>query len=84
MHSLLGNARRLWVVLFVLCILLICIVVVTVPFVCCSVKLPLSRPTGFCLLLSILLRSLAGGGAAAWRFCCWQQPNRNNMDIEKR
>jgi len=28
------------------CFLLICIVV-TVPFVCCSVKLPLSRPTSF-------------------------------------
>jgi len=33
--------------LFMLCFLLICIVVVTVPFVCCSVKLPLSRPTSF-------------------------------------
>jgi len=30
------------VVQFVLCFLLICIIVVTVPFVCCSVKLPLS------------------------------------------
>jgi len=29
------------------CFLLICIVVVTVPFVCCSVKLPLSGPTSF-------------------------------------
>jgi len=38
---------------FVLCIPFFCIVVVTVPFVCCSVKLPLSRPTGFCLFLSI-------------------------------
>jgi len=33
--------------LFLSCFLLICIVVVTVPFVCCSVKLPLFRPTGF-------------------------------------
>jgi len=32
---------------FVLCILVIGIVVVTVLFVCCSVKLPLSRPTRF-------------------------------------
>jgi len=31
---------------------LICIVVVLVPFVCCSVKLPLSRPTSFCLFSS--------------------------------
>jgi len=37
---------------FVLCILLICIIVIPVPFVCCSVKLPLSRPTGFCLFHS--------------------------------
>jgi len=54
---------------FVLCIPLMCIVVVPVPFVCCSVKLPLSRPTGFCLFLSILLRTSAGGGVAAWCFC---------------
>ena len=50
----------LWVVQFVLCFL-ICIVVVTVPFVCCSVKLPLSRATSFCLFLSILLHTPAGG-----------------------
>jgi len=37
----------LWVVRFVLCFLLICIVVVPVPSVCCSVKLPLSRPACF-------------------------------------
>jgi len=37
----------LWVVQFVLYFLLICIVVVPVPFVYCSVKLPLSRPTSF-------------------------------------
>jgi len=49
---------------FVLCILLICIVVVTVPFACCSVKLPLSQPTSFCLFLSILLRTPVEGGAA--------------------
>ena len=39
----------LWVVQFVLYFLLICIVIVPVPFVYCSVKLPLSRPNGFCL-----------------------------------
>jgi len=62
---------------FVLCIPLFCIIVVPVPFVCCSVKLPLSRPTSFCLFLSILLRSPAGGGAAAWCFCCRPLPNQN-------
>ena len=72
-----SGRAALWVVQFVLCILLICIVVVTVPFVYCSVKLPLSRPTSFCLFLSILLRTLAGGGAAAWRFSCQLQPNLN-------
>ena len=60
-----------------LCFLLICIVVVPVPSVCCSVKLPLSRPTSFCLFLSILLCTLAGGGEAAWSFCCRPQPNHN-------
>jgi len=65
-HSRLGSAQRqsgrasLWVVRFVLCFLLICIVVVTVLFVCCSVKLPLSRPTSICLFLSILLHTLLG------------------------
>ena len=43
------------------------------PSVCCSFKLPLSRPTSFCLFLSILLRTPVGGGAAAWCFCCRQQ-----------
>jgi len=61
------------------CFLLICIVVVPVPSVCCSVKLPLCRPTSFCLLLAILLRTPAGGGAAVWRFCCWRQPNQHSM-----
>jgi len=81
--SRLGRARRrswraaLCVVQFVLCFLLICTIVVTVPLVCCSVKLPLSRPTSFCLFLSILLRTQAGGGAAAWHFCCRPQPNQN-------
>jgi len=60
-----------------LCCVFTCIVVVTVPFVCCSVKLPLSRPTSFCLFLSILLHTLTGGGAAAGRFCCRLQPNHN-------
>ena len=52
-QSRLGSTQQqvvrvaLCILLFVLCILLICIVVVTVPFVCCSVKLPLFRPTGF-------------------------------------
>ena len=84
-HSRLGSARRqswraaLWVVQFVLCFLLICIIVVPVPFVCCSVKLPLSRPTFFCLFLSIFLRTPAAGGSVAWRFCCQPQPNRNTL-----
>ena len=74
-----SGGAALWVVRFVLCFLLICIVVVIVPFVCFSVKLPLSRPTSFSLFLSILLRTPAVGGAAAWRFCCWPQPNQNNF-----
>jgi len=66
---------------FVLCIPLICIVVVPVPSVCCSVKLRLSRPTVFCLFLPILLRTPAGGGAAAWCFCCRLQRNQNSHQI---
>jgi len=58
-----GSGERLCcAVCFVLCILLICIVVVAVPFVCCSLKLPLSRPTSFCLFLSILLAPWRGEG----------------------
>jgi len=61
--------------------LLICIVVVTVPSVCCSVKLPLSLPASFCLFLSILLPTAAGGGAAVWRFCCRRQPKPKHLSI---
>jgi len=79
-----GRGERLCcAVCFVLCIPLICIVVVPVPFVCCSVKLPLSRPSSFCLFLSILLRTPAGGRAAAWRFCCRPQPNHNTGTQEE-
>jgi len=49
------------------------------PSVCCSVKLPLSPLTGFCLFLSILLRTPAGGGAAAWSFCCRLQPKPEHL-----
>ena len=52
------------------------------PSVCCSVKLPLSRPTSFCLFLSILLRTPAGGGAAAWRFCCRRQPKPKHKVVQ--
>jgi len=52
----------------------LCIVVVTVPFVCCSIKLPLSRHTSFSLFISILLRTPAGGGAATRRFYCRLRP----------
>jgi len=65
------------VVRFMFCFLLFCTVVVPVPSVCCSVKLPISRPTSFCLFLSILLRTVAGGGAAVWHFCCRLQLNQN-------
>ena len=37
------------------------------PLFCCSVKLPLSQPTSFCLFLCILL-------CTAWRFRCRRQP----------
>jgi len=73
-----SGRAALWVVQFVLCFLLFCIVVVAIPFVCCSVKLPLSQPTSFCLFLSILLCTPAGGGAAARHFYCRPQPNHNN------
>ena len=81
--SLLGSVRRRCGprerVCFFSCFFLICIIVVPVPSVCCSVKLPLCRPTSFRLLLAILLRTPAGGGAAVWRFCCWRQPNQHSM-----
>jgi len=74
-----GPGEQLSVLQFVLWIPLIYIVVVPVPFVCCSVKLSLSRPTSFCMFLSILLRTAVGGGAAMWRFSCLPQPNHNNI-----
>jgi len=69
---------------FVLCIPLIYITVVPVPFVCCSVKLSLSRPISFCLFLSILLCTREGGGAAACHFCCWPQPNHNSASPKEK
>jgi len=42
-----GSVLRALFCGFVLCIPLFCVVAVAVPFVCCSVKLPLSRPTSF-------------------------------------
>ena len=47
---------------FVWYILFVSIIVVTVCFICCSVKLPLPWPTSFCLFLSILLHSPVGEG----------------------
>jgi len=82
-NSWLGSVQQrswraaLWVVRFVLCFLLIGIVVAAVPSVCCSVKLPLSRPTSFCLVLSILLHTPGLGGVATWCFCCRPQLNYN-------
>jgi len=38
---------------------------------------PYPDPPVFCLFLSILLHTPAGGGAAVWRFCCLPQPNQN-------
>jgi len=71
--------------LFVLYILFISIVVVTVPFVCCSVKLPLSRPTSF-LPVSFHSPPHPHGGrdgrATEWAFCCWPRPNYNNTEYE--
>jgi len=58
------------ILLFVLYILSVGIVV-TVCFLCCSVKLLLSRLTSFCLFLSILIPTPAGGRgnrAMAWPF----------------
>jgi len=43
-----------------------CIIVVTVPFVCCSVKLPLSRPTSFCRV-ALLLPTAAETRTFAYR-----------------
>jgi len=74
-----SGRAALCVLQFELCILLICIIVATVPFVCCSVKLPLFRHTSFCLFLSVLLCTPAGGGAATWCFCCWPKLNYNSL-----
>jgi len=59
------------ILLFVLCILLVSIVVVTVPFVCWSVKLPLSQHTSFLLVSFHSLPHPSVGScdrAAAWPF----------------
>jgi len=65
--------------LFVLYILLISIVVVTVHFICCSVKLPLSRPTSFAFFFPFFSPSLRGKGRQSDHMvlCCWPGPNCN-------
>jgi len=40
---------------------------------------PYPDPPVFCLFLSILLRTLAGGGVAAWCFCCQRQPKPEHL-----
>jgi len=42
---------------------------------------PYPNPPVFCLFLSILFRTPAGGGAATWRFCCQQQPKPEHWVI---
>jgi len=65
---------------FVSYFLLLCIVVVPVRFVCCSVKLPLSWPTSFCLFLFILLRTPAGGrGGHVVFFVAGGSRNQNRL-----
>ena len=62
---------------FVLYIPLFCIIVVPVPFG--SVKLPLSRPTSFCLFLSILLRTPVGGARPRGAFVAGCSRNQNRL-----
>jgi len=40
---------------------------------------PYPDPPVFCLFLSILLCTAVGGGAAAWSFCCRQQPKPKHL-----
>jgi len=47
----------------------------------CQTALIPNPPGLFCLFLSILLRTPVGGGAAAWHFCCWPQPNHNSPNV---
>ena len=82
--SLLWSVRQRQSVRVALCVLLFCVAYSHYQYHCCSsslcllsVKLPLSWPTSFCLFISILLLTPAGGEAAAWRFCCQLQPNHN-------
>jgi len=74
-----GGRVAVWVVRFVSCFLLICIVVVPVPSVCCSVKLPLSRPTGF-LPVSFPFSSAPrwGEGRPRGAFVAGSSRNQNN------
>ena len=92
-HSRLGGVQRrscfgraaVWVVTVHCCVFSLFVwSLLLFPSVCCSVKLPLSRPTSFCLFLSILLRTPAGGGAAAWRFFCRRQPKPKHIGSKNR
>jgi len=41
-------------------------------------------PPVFCLFISILLRTLAGGGSATWHFCCRWQPKPKHLIVAQR
>jgi len=81
-HSRLGNAgvglvresgslgRAVRCCVFSLSVLLLLLFPLFVVLLNC----PYPDPPVFCLFLSILLRTLVGGGAAAWRFCYQRQP----------
>jgi len=66
---------------FVLYILLISIIVVIVCFVCCSVKLPLTRPTNFAFFFRFSSPPSGGEGRQSNRvaLCCGPWSNYNTI-----
>jgi len=86
-HSWLGSVRRRSCPGERLCRLggLCCVFSLSVlllflfPLFAVLLNCPYPDPPVFCLFLSVLLRTPAGAGVAAWRFCCRSQPNQDNL-----
>jgi len=85
-HSWLGRAQWRWFRRAALLCGLFCRVfsfsvslLLLFPLLAVLLNCPYPDPLVFCLFLSILLRTPAVGGAAAWRFCCRWQPNQNRL-----
>jgi len=80
-HSRLGSAWRRSCLRERVCCASLCrifslsvLLLLLFPLFAVPLNCPYPDPPVFCLFISILLHTAAGGGVTAWHFCCWRQP----------